>query len=89
MARILAITSPERGHLNPMLGPAQWLRRLGHEVAFVLLPPREPAFPPGFPVLACPGLRPAPEPLRGEALARVLEDPATLHEWIRAQVGAR
>jgi hypothetical protein len=28
MSRILIATSPEKGHLNPMIGVAQWLRHL-------------------------------------------------------------
>jgi len=33
MARVLLMTSPEKGHLNPMAGVAQWLRRLVAELA--------------------------------------------------------
>lgn len=34
MKRILFITIPEKGHLNPMIGPAAHLRDRGHAVAF-------------------------------------------------------
>ncbi|MES2597568.1 MAG: glycosyltransferase [Verrucomicrobiota bacterium] len=34
MKRILFFTIPEKGHINPMIGPAVWLQRLGHEVRF-------------------------------------------------------
>src|SRR5688572_21603706 len=34
MKRILFISIPEKGHLNPMIGPAAQLRDRGHTVAF-------------------------------------------------------
>lgn len=34
MKRILFIAIPEKGHLNPMIGPAIWLQRFGHVVRF-------------------------------------------------------
>ncbi len=34
MKRFLFLTIPEKGHLNPMIGPAVWLQRMGHHVRF-------------------------------------------------------
>src|SRR5690606_10983502 len=34
MSRILFCVVPEKGHLNPCIGPAQYLQAAGHEVAF-------------------------------------------------------
>ena len=34
MKRILFLTIPEKGHINPMIGPAVWLQRMGHMVRF-------------------------------------------------------
>ncbi len=34
MSRILFTTIPEKGHINPMIGPAVWLQRRGHHVRF-------------------------------------------------------
>ena len=34
MSRILFVLSPERGHINPCIGPASYLQRESHSVAF-------------------------------------------------------
>ena len=39
--RVLLATSAEKGHLNPMVGMAQWLMRDAHRVGWLTLP--EPA----------------------------------------------
>jgi zeaxanthin glucosyltransferase len=83
--RILFSSTGERGHLHPMLGVAQWLRREGHEVAWLCLP--EPS-----PVLAAAGIpcvpligAPPPPPLitHGAALAALVRDPVRLRAWIQ------
>ena len=38
MASILFMSTREKGHVFPLLGPAQWLLRLGHRVAWLCLP---------------------------------------------------
>ncbi len=40
--RYLFISRSNRGHINPMAGVAQWLRRAGHEVLWLTVP-RDPA----------------------------------------------
>ncbi len=76
MSRILIATSPEKGHLNPMMGVAQWLRRLGHTVGWLCLPEPAPQLDRlGVEVLHLPQPEaPAPAPIEtsGEALARLV-----------------
>jgi zeaxanthin glucosyltransferase len=86
MSRILIATSPEKGHLNPMIGVAQWLRRLGHAVGWLCIPEPAPQLAKlGVEVLHLP--RPeAPAPAietGGEALARLVLDEVALGKWIR------
>jgi len=85
MSRILFCVVPEKGHLNPCIGPAQHLRAAGHEVAFYA-----PAdigdqldAAGGFPLL---GPRAAPERhdlSRGARFASQIRDAAWLRGWIR------
>ena len=85
MKRILFFTIPEKGHLNPMIGPAVWLQRLGHEVRFhaahdissqlhaaglQALEMEVPAAPP-------------PDANRGAFFAEKVRDTAWLREWIQ------
>ncbi|MBB5036567.1 glycosyltransferase [Prosthecobacter dejongeii] len=85
MKRILFFTIPEKGHLNPMIGPAVWLQRLGHEVRFhaahdisaqlhaaglQALEMQVPAAPP-------------PDANRGAFFAEKVRDPTWLREWIQ------
>lgn len=86
MSRVLIATSPEKGHLNPMIGVAQWLRRLGHTVGWLCIPEPAPQLAAlGVEVLHLP--RPeAPAPAietGGEALAKLVLDEAALGKWIR------
>lgn len=84
MKRILFFTIPEKGHLNPMIGPAVWLQRLGHEVR-VHAPHDISA------QLGRAGLRPledapAAPPVaenRGAFFAEKVRDKHWLREWIR------
>jgi zeaxanthin glucosyltransferase len=69
MTRVLFCVIPEKGHLNPMIGPAEHLRAAGAEVAF-----HAPGDLEGLP----------PERRRGEAFAAQVQDPAWLRQWIRA-----
>lgn len=84
MKRILFFTIPEKGHLNPMIGPAVWLQRMGHEVRFHaphdistqlkaagLLPLNVEATP-----------EPPPESNRGAFFAEKVRDKAWLRQWI-------
>ena len=84
--RVLLTTSAEKGHLNPLVGVAQWLLRDGHRVGWLTVP--EPA-----PVLREIGVEAveldlgphAPPPLvtGGEALAKLVLDEKALASWIR------
>lgn len=85
MKRILFFTIPEKGHLNPMIGPAVWLQRLGHEVRFHAAHDISSQ-------LHAAGLRalkmdrPAAPPSdanRGAFFAQNVRDAAWLREWIQ------
>ena len=83
--RILLMTSAEKGHLNPMVGVAQWLMRDGHHLGWLALPePADQLDALGLEVVTVPG-PPAAPPLvtGGEALARLVLDAAALRAWIR------
>lgn len=88
MARILFLSTKERGHVHPLLGPAQWLRRLGHDVGWLCLPEAPglisrsgiepvsmalPPVPPGGALITS-----------GPALAELVRDNDRLLPWIRA-----
>ncbi|NTX37606.1 glycosyltransferase family 1 protein [Myxococcus sp. CA033] len=86
MSRILIATSPEKGHINPMMGVAQWLRRLGHTVGWLCIPePASQLAKLGVEVLHLPhSARDAPTiETGGEALARLVRDEVALGKWIR------
>lgn len=84
MKRILFFTIPEKGHINPIIGPAVWLQRLGHEVRFHAahdisaqlhgagLQSLDADAPPA----------PAPEANRGAFFAEKVRDKAWLRQWI-------
>jgi MGT family glycosyltransferase len=83
--RVLLMTSTEKGHLNPMVGVAQHLLRLGHRVGWLTFPePADQLRRLGVEVLSLDG-HPAPPPhvTGGEALARLVLDPVALRQWIR------
>jgi len=84
MSRILFIAIPEKGHINPMIGPAVWLQKGGHAVGFHAMHDISPQ-------LRAAGLRPAagvaeapppPDLNRGEFFAEKVRDPAWLRGWI-------
>lgn len=86
MARILLITTPEKGHVNPMAGVARWLLRDGHATAWLSVPePSEQSYRLGVevlqtePPLAGPGI-----PMRGEEVAALVRNPKALAAWIRS-----
>ena len=85
MKRILFFTIPEKGHLNPMIGPAVWLQRLGHEVRFHA--PHDISAQ-----LQAAGLKslaiqlevaPPPDSNRGAFFAEKVRDPIWLRTWIQ------
>lgn len=86
MSRILFCVVPERGHVNPCIGPALALKGAGHAVAFHapgdIRPQLQAAG--GF---ACFGPSESPRPAdwrRGAAFAAQVRDPAWLREWVRS-----
>lgn len=84
--RVLVATLPERGHYHPLLGPAAELARRGCAVAWTCAfdLAGELAAAGATRVLIPPDAPPPPASTRGEALARVLREPAQLAAWIRA-----
>lgn len=85
MKRILFFTIPEKGHLNPMIGPAVWLQRLGHEVRFHA--PHdisEQLHKAGLqPLDGGTAAAPPPEENRGAYFAEKVRDKAWLRQWIQ------
>ncbi|MFB6374356.1 MAG: glycosyltransferase, partial [Bradymonadaceae bacterium] len=85
MARVLLLTTSEKGHLNPMMGVAQWLGRQGHEVGWTCLPSA-----PDY--LTEMGIEPVPIELEegdedlatgGAELAELVRDEERLYRWVR------
>lgn len=86
MSRILIGTSPEKGHINPMMGVAQWLRRMGHTVGWLCIPEPAPQLAKlGVEVLHLPASAQEAPGIEtgGEALARLVRDEVALGKWIR------
>jgi UDP:flavonoid glycosyltransferase YjiC (YdhE family) len=85
MKRILFTTIPEKGHINPMIGPAAHLQERSNEVAFFAsCDISEQVERAGLRTVA--GLPPAPLPAdanRGETFARQVRDAAWLRTWIK------
>jgi len=84
--RVLLISSAEKGHLNPLVGVAQWLMHDGHQVGWMTVPePADQLEGLGIEVVALLGAPPAPPlVMGGEALARLVLDEPALRGWIRA-----
>ena len=85
MARVLLFTTPEKGHVNPMVGVAQWLLHDGHNVGWCCIPVPSPQVAMlGVEVVSVDGLPvPADFPTDGPALAQLVRDPVALLVWIR------
>lgn len=84
MARVLLMSTMEKGHTNPVVGVAQHLMRAGHRVGWLCIP--QPA-----PQVRALGVEivpfdppPPPEHITGgEALAKLVRDEQQLHHWIK------
>jgi UDP:flavonoid glycosyltransferase YjiC (YdhE family) len=84
--RVLFVALPEKGHLHPLIGPAEELQRRGHEVAFQAPCDVSAALAPaGLTRLFTPAAAPPPAgDNRGPALDALLRDEARRRRWIRA-----
>lgn len=85
MARVLLVTTAEKGHLNPMVGLAQWLRRDGHATGWLCIPEPAPQLGEvGVEVVEPPQPFPRPQLVTGGAeLAALVRDAPRLRAWIR------
>jgi MGT family glycosyltransferase len=85
MSRLLLVSTPEKGHVNPLVGVAQWCRRAGHHVGWLAIPrPSEQIRTLGVEPLGLPEDAEVPEHVTGgEQLARIARDPIALRGWIR------
>lgn len=85
MKRILFFAIPEKGHINPMIGPAVWLQRLGQTVRFhATCDISEQLHAAGLEPLEAMSEQPPPADLnRGAFFAERVKDPAWLRDWIR------
>ncbi len=84
MKRILFLTIPEKGHINPMIGPAVWLQRMGHEVRFHTLHDISAQLHSAglLPLNAGAQPLPPPEAHRGAFFAEKVRDKIWLRQWI-------
>ncbi len=85
MKRILFTVIPEKGHVNPMIGPAIHLRDRGYTVAFYAAHDISAQLE-RVGLATVPGLPSAPPPSdlnRGEFFARQVRDPVWLRQWIK------
>jgi zeaxanthin glucosyltransferase len=85
MKRILFTTIPEKGHINPMIGPAAWLQQMGHVVRFhAACNISGQLRAAGLEPLQEMAAHPPPADLnRGAFFAEKVRDPAWLRDWIR------
>lgn len=83
MSRILIATTPERGHINPMVGVAQRLAHAGHHVGWLCLPrPAEQLHTLDVELLLCDVPVP-PMVTSGPDLAALVRTDHALRDWIR------
>ena len=85
MKRIIFLTIPEKGHVNPMIGPAVWLQRMGHDVRFhaahdISRQLRLAGLEPLEGNTEIPA--PPPDANRGALFAEKVRDPLWLRQWI-------
>jgi MGT family glycosyltransferase len=89
MGRILFISTPTRGHVNPMVGVAQWLMQAGHKVGWLCMPSGPDAVAAqlaasGIEAMGLPGVAPYRHG-GGEELARIVRDPVAYEQRVRYQ----
>lgn len=85
MARVLLLCTAEKGHLNPLVGVAQWLRRDGHHVGWLNIPDPAPELArlDVETVAIDPPLPRPPHVTQGAELARLVRDGGALRSWIQ------
>lgn len=82
MKRALFCVVAEKGHINPTIAPAQWLRQMGFTVAFYAHGDvREQLTRAGFDLIF--GASEKRGPNQGAAFAEQVRDPVWLRRWIR------
>jgi len=83
MARLLLVSTAEKGHLHPLVGVAQHLRQAGHTVGWLCLPRAPPQVVRcGAEPLELPG-EPEPGVRGGLAFTALVRDPLGLRSWIQ------
>lgn len=86
MARILFVVIPEKGHINPYIGPAKELGKRGHEVAWYALHDITPQLKAAGFDRFFPGSDhnpPPPDANRGKFFAKKVRDAEWLRNWIK------
>lgn len=82
MARVLIASSAEKGHVNPLIGVAQQLKEMHHEVGWLCLPKASDQIK-SLKVDQVKAELPAHEHVTGgEALSALVRNPAALRKWI-------
>jgi len=85
MTRVLFCVIPEKGHLNPYIGPAQALQATGHEVAFYAPADISAQLAAaGIDMFVGPHKTTGGDAHRGRAFAERIRDAAWLREWIKS-----
>ena len=85
MARILFMSTGEKGHLNPLVGIAQHAEADGHAVAWLCIPEPAPQVAAlGIDALPLHGPPPPAHVTGGEELARLVRSPEALRLWIKS-----
>lgn len=84
MARVLLMSTMEKGHTNPVVPVAQCLLRAGHTVGWLCIPQPGPQVRAlGVEVLPFDPPPPPDHITGGQALAELVRDEARLHHWIK------
>src|SRR5689334_23180441 len=84
--RVLFISAPTRGHVNPLIGVAQWLMKDGHQLKWLCLPSPSPVAAQfaasGIDAMGLPGVTSYVHG-GGAELARVLRDRVATAKRVR------
>jgi zeaxanthin glucosyltransferase len=81
--RFLLVSSPEKGHLHPLIGVAQRLQRLGHHVGWLGLPrPADQLRELAIEQISIEADLPPEPKLPATPLATLVRDPGLLRDWV-------